>query len=319
MSVLTETPKDNLIPISASTLFRGSTCGIDVFTRAKQTDAPVLFCAAGQTIDKPKLDAISENCKLYIHGDDRNLYQSHLRENYQEFVNDGSVAVVERVTILNDVIRDILANQFATGSTESIVENCQSLGKSSASLLGNAALIPKELCSVLHHDFGTFTHSANVSAYAVVLGRGLGYSEADLEKIAVGALLHDLGKLDISDQILNKPGKLTDAEYSIIKQHPTTGLQRLGHRTDLTYGQLMMIYQHHERVAGGGYPVGCADDEIHPWGKICAVVDVFEALTSNRPYRVPFSHATAFAVLQKGCGTEFDKGMLECWRQLLSL
>ena len=88
-------------------------------------------------------------------------------------------------------------------------------------------------------------------------------------------------------------------------------------RDDLSFGQLMMTYQHHERMDGSGYPVGCLGDEIHPWAKLCAIVDVYEALTSNRPYRSPMTPKTALTLLDKGEGTEFDPEMLKCWRQLI--
>jgi len=81
----------------------------------------------------------------------------------------------------------------------------------------------------------------------------------------------------------------------------------------------MMIYQHHERCNGSGYPVGCDKEEIHPWGRLCAIVDVYEALTSFRPYRPALSTQTALTILQRGFGTEFDEEMLTCWYQLMSV
>ena len=314
-----ESSADALIPISAATLLRCSNLGIDIYSRAISTDPPILFCGADQEITPEMYDTVSANGKLYIHRAQRDEYQTFLREHYEDFVEDESLPVIERVSVLSEVIRDVLSNQFANGTTETIVDTCQSFGRSSVALLGRESMVPHELCSVLHHDYGTFTHSANVSAYAVLLGRALGYTEFDLEQIAVGGLIHDLGKLDISDQILNKPAKLSDDEYTKVKRHPISGLQRIAHRRDLSFGQLMMVYQHHERLDGRGYPVGCHGDEIHPWGKLCAIVDVFEALTSNRPYRIPFSNATAFAVLERGSGLEFDKEMLRCWRRVIAI
>jgi HD-GYP domain-containing protein (c-di-GMP phosphodiesterase class II) len=318
MRSLVEESTDQLIPISVATLFRGTMPGFDIFVRSKGSRVPLLFCSADQEFfDEPT--RVSQHEKLFIHRDNRDRYQLYLRQNYNASIADDRIPVTQRLSVLSEVIRDVLGEQFANGTTESIVETCQTFGKSSVALLGSELVVPSELCSVLHHDFGTFTHSANVSAYSVVLGRALGYCRSDLEQIAVGGLLHDIGKLDICETILNKPGRLTDDEFTKIKMHPTTGLQRVGTRSDLSYDQMMMIYQHHERLDGSGYPVGCSANEIHPWGKLCAIVDVFEALTSDRPYRAPYSRATAFAVLEKGNGVEFDREMLLCWRRLLGL
>ena len=95
--------------------------------------------------------------------------------------------------------------------------------------------------------------------------------------------------------------------------HPTLGLNQVAFRKDLVEGQLMMIYQHHERLDGNGYPVGVTGAEIHPWAKICAVVDVFEAITSHRPYRSPMDKSRAIDVLNQDCGLAFDPEVLACW------
>jgi len=318
MNALAENPVDPFIPISAITLREGDASGFDIFVRVQANSRGVLFCSSGQTIASGQIQNMCQEARLFIHRDDRERYQEFLRLNYEDRISDERIPIIDRISVLNGVIRDILGEQFAHGTTDSIVENCQQLGMNSINLLGSDSLVPKDLCRVLHHDFGTFTHSANVSAYAVVLGRALGFSESDLTQIAVGGLLHDLGKLDISEKILNKPGKLSDEEFQQVKRHPVAGLQRVGDRSDLSCGQLMMIYQHHERVNGQGYPVGCSADEIHPWSKLCAVVDVFEALTSHRSYRRPFTHEVALAVLQKGIDVEFDREILTCWNRILT-
>ncbi len=98
--------------------------------------------------------------------------------------------------------------------------------------------------------------------------------------------------------------------------HPTVGFEQLNFREDLTDGQLMMVYQHHERLDGKGYPVGVVDSEIHPWAKICSVVDVYEALTSYRPYRSPMPRKKVFEIMERDSGAAFDAEVLACWLQI---
>ncbi|MDG2220500.1 MAG: HD domain-containing protein [Rubripirellula sp.] len=141
----------------------------------------------------------------------------------------------------------------------------------------------------------------------------LGYDTDDVQKITTAGLLHDLGKLKINQRILRTPRKLTSEEFEIIKSHPTLGFEQLAFREDLCEGQLMMVYQHHERLDGGGYPVGVVDSEIHPWAKICAVVDVYEALTSFRPYRSPMPKEKVFEIMRRESGKSFDPELLACW------
>jgi HD-GYP domain-containing protein (c-di-GMP phosphodiesterase class II) len=310
---------DALIPVSITMLTQASSPGVDIYLCAKPNEPAILFCASSNKVDVAHVERLQGEgvTKLYIHVDDRDKYQDYLRSTWQELLMDERQPLLGRVSVMSEVIRDVLKEQFSVGTTESIVESCKEFGACTAEVLGREPVILKELARVLHHDYGTFTHSANVAAYAVLLGRALGLSRYELEELAVGGLLHDLGKLEIDDRVLNKPGKLNDEEIREIRNHPTRGLQRVADRTDLSFGQFMMIYQHHERCNGSGYPVGCNTEEIHPWGRLCAIVDVYEALTSYRPYRPALSHQTALTILERGRGIEFDEEMLSCWHRLM--
>jgi putative nucleotidyltransferase with HDIG domain len=256
--------------------------------------------------------------KLFIDREEYGRYQEYLRENWKSLATDESVPVTQRVGVLSEVMRDVLSRSFQTAQADSIVEASQQLASGACELISHEPIVTRQLCSVLHHDYATFTHSTNVSLYALLLARELGFRGEELEQIAIGALLHDIGKLEIDERILTKPGRLDEFEFREVKKHPTTGFRALVSREDLNRAQLMMVYQHHERMDGSGYPVGCAADEIHPWAKLCAVVDVFEALTSDRPYRLPMTHKTAMTILDKGEATEFDADMLACWRTMVS-
>lgn len=314
------TSTEGLIPISMATLSPTALLNIDIYLKSSANAAPILFCAADELPDLERLTPlVSQGVnKLFIDASDRETYQQYLRQNWANLLTDESSPVANRAAVMSEVIRDVLNTEFSGGDTESIVNASQKLGRGTCNLLGDHIVVARQLCDVLHHDYATFTHCSNVSMYAVLLARALGFSKSDVEEIAVGGLLHDLGKLQIDSRILTKPGRLDDFEFREVKKHPVTGFAALVDRQDLSYGQLMMVYQHHERLDGRGYPVGCVADEIHPWGKLCAIVDVYEALTSNRPYRSPMTPKTAMAVLDKGDGTEFDSEMLKCWRQLIN-
>ena len=130
--------------------------------------------------------------------------------------------------------------------------------------------------------------------------------------------MHDIGKRGIPEKILLKPGRLTPEETNVLRAHPAKGLTALRDQEQLEFGQLMMVYQHHERVDGTGYPVRLAGDEIHEWARICAVADVFEALTSNRPYRRALSAAVAFEVIDKGESNGLQREFLECWKKTIT-
>ena len=170
---------------------------------------------------------------------------------------------------------------------------------------------------MLYHDYQTFTHSANVSYYCIMLCKALGLSDReDLLKIAKGGLLHDLGKLDIPEAILTKPDKLTDKEFEIIKRHPTVGFRKLCRREDMDFGQLMMVYQHHERIDGKGYPDGLSGADIPLLTRVLSVADVYDALASERPYRAALPHAKCLLFLRENAaGGGLDPELVHCFCQ----
>lgn len=256
---------------------------------------------------------------LWIRKSEHEAYQDYLRENLSATLADESIPTINRAASLGEVVRDVMSSTFKKGDTDDIVDQTSSLAENCVGLLSRDDIMAADLVGVLHHDYHTFTHSTNVSFYAVMLAKAVGINnEKELGEIAIGGFVHDLGKLEIPESILTKPGRLTDEEFGVIRDHPRSGFRKLCQRSDMSRGQLMMTYQHHERLDGRGYPVGCVEADLHLWSKICSVVDVFEALTSNRPYRRAIPRQEVFEMMRRDSGTAFDKEILECWAATIS-
>jgi HD-GYP domain-containing protein (c-di-GMP phosphodiesterase class II) len=199
-----------------------------------------------------------------------------------------------------------------------VVDLMTRMGNEYAQLVADRETNAIELLKVLEHDYYTYTHVTNVCTYCLLLARGIGIHDAEsLREIAAGALLHDVGKRAVPASILNKPGRLTSEEMRIMQRHPTSGFRELVHRDDVTFGQLMMVYQHHERLNGSGYPVQSTGDEIHLWARICAIADVFDALTCYCPYRHPMPSAEVLRLLENGAPDSYDQELVNCWSSLL--
>jgi HD-GYP domain-containing protein (c-di-GMP phosphodiesterase class II) len=255
---------------------------------------------------------------LYVLLADQERYQKYLRENFGAILNDESLPLKQRFGYLNEVVRDVLGEVFSHRNTGKMVETAAQLAAQTVELICREDLVAADLLHVLHHDYHTFTHSANVSFFCVLLAREWGIADqGELQQIAAGALLHDIGKLEIPEAILKKRGRLNEHEWHVIRKHPITGLRLLGRRTDLSFGQLMMVYQHHERIDGTGYPVGVSQAKIHPWAQLCAIVDVYEALTSNRPYRPSLPKPEAIAILERQAAVRLNREMWECWKTII--
>ncbi len=180
-------------------------------------------------------------------------------------------------------------------------------------LAGNSDLV-FSLSSLRSVDEYTFTHSVNVCAIALIVGQSLHYTRQDLHKLGVGALLHDIGKVQMGD-IVRKPGKLTAEEWQRMQTHPTIGYELLRTNFEISLLSAHVAFQHHERVDGSGYPRGLAGGDIHEFGRIGAVADVYDALASDRPYRKRLDPLALAAELQAMAGSHLDQ---EIVRKLLA-
>lgn len=147
------------------------------------------------------------------------------------------------------------------------------------------------------YDDATFVHSVNVGLLANILGKWLKLSEEDMETLTVAGLLHDIGKLKISNDIITKPGRLTDEEYNIVKRHPVEGYQLLRNLPLNEHVKNACLF-HHERHDGGGYPFRLTGDKIDPFAEIVAIADVYDAMTSARCYRGAMCPFSAIAIME---------------------
>ena len=161
-------------------------------------------------------------------------------------------------------------------------------------------------------DQYTCGHSERVALYGKRLAEQVGYSEEASELLYLTGLLHDVGKIAINDAILNKPGHLSDEEFSEIQRHPEEGWKILHELQQLSY-VLPGVLHHHERIDGKGYPDGLAGQDIPLDGRVLAVADAYDAMTSDRAYRTGMSHEKAISILRDGAGTQWDSETIEAF------
>jgi len=164
-------------------------------------------------------------------------------------------------------------------------------------------------------DKETEGHTLRVTDQTLRLARAMGVRDADLVHIRRGALLHDIGKMGIPDQILLKPGPLTDGEWEVMRKHPIYAYELLANIPYL-HEALDIPYCHHEKWDGTGYPRGLSGKQIPLAARIFAVVDVYDALTSDRPYRPAWTKEKALAYIREQTGTHFDPDVVAAFLRL---
>jgi response regulator RpfG family c-di-GMP phosphodiesterase len=158
-------------------------------------------------------------------------------------------------------------------------------------------------------DLGTHAHSRRVRGYSLAIARAHGVPEEDLRDLEHGVLLHDIGKIGIPDAILLKPGPLTPAEWKTMRTHPEIGRQLL-ERIPFLKGAVPIVYHHHERWDGTGYPLGLQGEAIPLGARIFAVADAFDAITFDRPYSRAIALEAARQEIQRGAGSHFDPAVV---------
>lgn len=175
------------------------------------------------------------------------------------------------------------------------------------------------LTNLKERDEYTSIHCMNVCIMAVSFGRSLGLEKSELEVLGLGGLLHDLGKILVPLEILNKPGKLTPEEFEVIKTHPVEGHRILKEQGDVPDVVLDIVMHHHERRNGKGYPSQLDGDQINNFTRIVAIVDVYDAITSDRCYHDAITPYDALRNMYEWVNEDFDKEIIENFIQCLGI
>jgi len=194
-----------------------------------------------------------------------NIYKAHaIRDETRTYVDDMLTA-----SRMGKIINTQKAKLLVAKLANNIIENAD------ASMW---------LTNLKKRDEYTAIHSVNVCVLSLTFGRALGIKKGPLNELGLGALLHDMGKMHVPLEILNKPGKLDDKEFEIMKSHPVSGYQMLKKSKGLSVDTLDIVKSHHERTSGSGYPDGLKEKEIRYFTQIVAITDVYDAVTSDRVY-----------------------------------
>lgn len=196
-------------------------------------------------------------------------------EKYNDFKKEYKSTILK--------IKRLILGIFSGGNidTEELISSAESI----YSKIFEADYIIKYINELRNTDEYTFTHSANVAFYSMLIGRWMKLPEHNIRELIQAGILHDIGKLKIEDKILNKPGKLTDEEFVEMKKHATYGYDMLKSNKDINDDIKKAILMHHERTDGTGYPTGAKENEINVYAKIIAIADTYDAMTSNRIYK----------------------------------
>lgn len=248
--------------------------------------------------------------KVYIGSDGRQTYQRYLEAHLSTIVADVRVPAKKKAELVYTTTSALMEDLFSDPRSGDKIQRSKALIENTVNLILSGPETTNCLLSMTAHDYYTYTHSVNVTIFGIALCEQLFGDDSghDFYELGHGFLLHDLGKSLIDPRIINKPGKLNDEEWEVMRKHPEEGHRLLTETTGtLSHEMRTIVLEHHERYGGGGYPTGKRGDAIHPFGRICILADVFDALTTDRPYQSAMTTFEALSLMGEEMRGHFDE------------
>jgi len=230
----------------------------------------------------------------------------------REVIRDKNLPPEEKARLVQRHSITMMSNLLENPTADTIRQAKQGISEVVDLILADAETT-FQLVKITSHDYYTYTHSVSVGVLAISLAKDYFRNSPghDMHALGAGFFLHDLGKVKIDNAIINKPGKLTEDEMQEMRRHPTMGFKILNETHQLTGEAKTIVLQHHERHDGKGYPQGLLGADIHIYGRICAIADVYDALTAERSYKKKMAPFDALKLMGEEMREHFHKGLFE--------
>ncbi|MCL5025282.1 MAG: HD-GYP domain-containing protein [Chloroflexi bacterium] len=231
---------------------------------------------------------------------------------------DEQVPPMVKAKVLYDSAMETVRQAASNTALQAVIPRVADLVGLTLRYLTHSSNAFGALLTVMRHDYSVYTHAVNVGFYAVGVGKAIGITDnRELAVLGMGAFLHDVGKSNVPNNVLSKPGALSVDEWATIRKHPSWGRATLSGAVDISPVVLDIVSQHHERLDGSGYPAGIKGDSMHLYAKLVAVVDSFDAMTSERPYRPAHSPYNALKILKGESTGKLDPKLFAALVRLL--
>jgi len=261
----------------------------------------VLFCAKDYSLRPQALAKLrdEDQLTLYVPVEQGPMVSRHAERMLKEVVRDGRVTTDRRAHILHTSARTIMADILANPTSKGVVRRGVGLANATVDLVIGDPGALKCMTALFTRDYYTYTHSVHTCVLGVAFYKYVITSREEmLRRFGFGMLLHDTGKSVVDSNILNKPGRLTPEEFEHLKRHPTLGWQILeGHGVNDDLIRQAVLF-HHEKLNGEGYPMGLSHSQVSEPARVAGIVDVYDALTTDRPYRPAMTHDVAMELMR---------------------
>jgi HD-GYP domain-containing protein (c-di-GMP phosphodiesterase class II) len=254
-----------------------------------------------------------EISEVYIRKEDEEAYNAYFVANLQKLLQSSHLATEKKTELLYDNAETIVKKAFRERPNRANIAMGEQLISSFTSHISTDHVSSHALLSLFSKDYMTFSHCVQVALLGMSLCRFMRWKPVEVADFGLGALFHDVGKNVIPDEILNKPGKLDADEFDMIKKHPLLGYQQIKDTQRMSKDQLTVVLHHHEARDGSGYPYRLKGDSIHKYARVARIVDVFDALTTKRPYKNAIATAKALKIMHEEMRETFDPAVFDAF------
>lgn len=276
----------------------------------------VLYRRAGESLFQDKIETLHSRDtgnSFFVKNVDKDIYRAWVKEE----INSDTIDNRQKANILRESSLAIMEDLFENPDVNKALDESKPIISDFLKFMDQAPESVGYLLSLSGHDFYTYNHSLDVSIYSLGLGKVLGFNNQDLEELGLGCLFHDIGKRNVALEILCKKGPLDDAEWEQMKRHPQYGLVILNQNENISDGIKAACFEHHESWAGNGYPQQIAGHDIHPFARIVAICDTYDAMTTQRSYNVPLKPTEALTMMRDKLAGRYDPEMLKAMYSVL--
>lgn len=276
----------------------------------------VLYRRAGEGLFQDKIESLHSRDtgnSFFVKIADRDTYRSWVKEE----INSDNIDNKQKANILRESSLAIMEDLFENPDVNKALDESKPIINDFLTFMDQAPESVGYLLSLSGHDFYTYNHSLDVSIYSLGLGKVLGFDQKLLEELGLGCLFHDIGKRNVALEILCKRGPLDDAEWEQMKRHPQYGLVILNQNDTISDGIKAACFEHHESWTGNGYPQQISGHDIHPFARIVAICDTYDAMTTQRSYNVPLKPTEALTMMRDKLAGRYDPEMLKAMYSVL--
>lgn len=288
---------------------------------AKQAGPPTLYRSSGLAFTEQDTERLTEQAVkfLYVSASQHHVFRKALTDRLERTFTDPVVARAERGRVIREACAKMIDDVLLFPGDSEPVSAVADISRSFADWCNTDPEGFTYLLNMSAHDFGTATHMVNVGVGCGLLAREARPNDREFFSLAVqGGLLHDIGKRGIPADLLNKEGKLDPEEWKLMSSHPGIGFEELRKHPAIPEMVLHIVRDHHERIDGKGYPNKLDMSGLGIGPRICAIVDVFDAITAARPYRGPTPPADTIKIMKSGRGSQFDSDLFDLWERVVT-